>query len=44
MFKIKDENDLITAVANYQKAGQERRDEANRDYVETELDVTKYVN
>ena len=44
MFKIKDENDLITAVANYQKAGQERSDEANRDYVETELDVTKYVN
>ena len=44
MFKIKDENDLITAVANYQKAGQERCDEADRDYVEKELDVTKYVN
>ena len=43
-FKIKDEDDLITVIANYPKAGHERRDEVNRENVEIELDVMKYVN
>ena len=44
MFKIKDEDDLITVIANYPKARHERRDEVNCEYAEIELEVTKYVN
>ena len=44
MFKIKDQDDLITVIANYPKAEHKRRPEINRKYVEIELDVMKYVN
>ena len=44
MFKIKDEDGLITVIANYPKAGHKQRGEVNRQYVEIELDVMKYVN
>ena len=44
MFKIKDEDDLITVIANYPKTGHEHCDEVNCDYVEIELCVMKYVN
>ena len=33
MFKIKDEDDLITVITNYPKAGHEHRDKVNREYV-----------
>ena len=39
MFKIKDEDDLITVITNYPKAGHEHRDKVNREYVEIELDI-----
>ena len=44
MFKIKDEDGLITVIANYPKAGHKQRGEVNHEYVEIELKVMKYVN
>ena len=44
MFKIKDEVDLIKVIANYPKTGYEHYDKVNREYVEIELDIMKYVN
>ena len=44
MFKIKDEDDLITVITNYPKALHEHRDKVNREYVQTELDIIKHVS
>lgn len=37
-FRIKDENDLITLVSSYTKAGHEGKNPANREYIEIEID------
>ena len=44
MFKVKDEDDLITVIANSPKTEHECHDEVNREDVEIELDIIKYVN
>ena len=44
MFKIKDEDDLITtAISTYPKAGHKHHDEVNHEYVEIQLNTMKYV-
>ena len=44
MFKIKAEVDFITVIINYPKARQKRHYKGNSEYVETELNIMKYVN